>query len=206
MHLWEALRKRGDEFPRTMEILDDLRGQADFLRPFDLIERILTRHDGRKRLLGRLGQEAEDGVNALLSQALAYERTETPSLTGFLVWMQTDDLEIKRQMGAAGDMIRVMSVHGSKGLEAPIVILPDTAKRKPPRLDSILTLKDSAVWGLPQAQMPPAMTDAAGAALEKLTNERLQALVCGSNTGGKVVDCRRRGRTRQSRRELVPAH
>ena len=176
VHLWEALRKRGADFPRTMEVLNDLRGQADFLRPFDLIERILTRHNGRKRLLGRLGQEAEDGVNALLSQALAYERTETPSLTGFLVWMQTDDLEIKRQMGAAGDMIRVMSVHGSKGLEAPIVILPDTAKRKPPRLDSILNIKDAAVWALPQAQMPPAMTEAASTALAKLANERLRLL------------------------------
>ena len=101
--------------------------------PYDLIERILTRHDGRRKLLGRLGPEAEDGINALLSQALAYERTDIPSLTGFLVWMQTDDLEIKRQMSGVGNRIRVMTVHGSKGLEAPIVILPDTGKRQPPR-------------------------------------------------------------------------
>ena len=70
-YLWPALRTRAAEFPETMAVLDDLRANADFLRPFDLIERILTRHGGRQKLLGRLGTEAEDGINALLSQALA---------------------------------------------------------------------------------------------------------------------------------------
>ena len=175
-YLWTALRERAGEFRDTMEILDDLRSQTDFLRPYDLIERVLTRHKGRKRLLGRLGPEAEDGINALLSQALAYERTDIPSLTGFLVWMQTDDLEIKRQMGAAGDMIRVMSVHGSKGLEAPIVILPDTAKRKPPTDAEIIVAEGAPLWRVPKDQMPAAMLAAREAAQEKQRNERLRLL------------------------------
>ncbi|OBY25889.1 double-strand break repair helicase AddA [Leisingera sp. JC1] len=176
MYLWPALRERAGEFPETMTVLDDLRANADFLRPFDLIERILTRHGGRQKLLGRLGPEAEDGINALLSQALAYERTDVPSLTGFLVWMQTDDLEIKRQMGAAGNMIRVMSVHGSKGLEAPIVILPDTAKRQAPRDAEIMLAEGTPVWKLPKDQMPTAMLAARESAQEKLQNERLRLL------------------------------
>ncbi len=175
-YLWTALRERAGEFPETLAILNDLRDQTDFLRPFDLIERILTRHKGRINLLGRLGPEAEDGINALLSQALAYERTDIPSLTGFLVWMQADELEIKRQMGAAGNMIRVMSVHGSKGLESPIVILPDTAKRRPPMDDEIMLAHGAPLWKLPKEQMPPAMLDARNAAQDKLQNERLRLL------------------------------
>jgi ATP-dependent helicase/nuclease subunit A len=175
-YLWTALRERAGEFRDTMQIIDDLRSQTDFLRPYDLIERVLTRHEGRQRLLGRLGPEAEDGINALLSQALAYERTDIPSLTGFLVWMQTDDLEIKRQMGAAGDMIRVMSVHGSKGLEAPIVILPDTAKRKPPTDAEIIVAEGAPLWRVPKDQMPAAMLAAREAAQEKQRNERLRLL------------------------------
>jgi len=175
-YLWTALRDRAEEFPETMQILNDLRNQTDFLRPFDLIERILTRHQGRKNLLGRLGPEAEDGINALLSQALAYERTDIPSLTGFLVWMQTDDLEIKRQMGAAGSMIRVMSVHGSKGLESPIVILPDTAKRQPPRDDEIMMADGTPMWKVPAAQMPATMLAARELAQDKQRNERLRLL------------------------------
>ena len=175
-HLWPALRERRDDFPETMAVLDDLRDQTDFLRPFDLIERILTRHQGRQKLLGRLGPEAEDGINALLSQALAYERSDIPSLTGFLVWMQTDDLEIKRQMGASGDMIRVMSVHGSKGLEAPIVILPDTAKRNAPSDAEIMVAEGTPLWKLPKDQMPDLLANAREAAQEKQQNERLRLL------------------------------
>ncbi len=144
--LWQALRSQTDRYPETLAILRDLRGQVDFLRPYDLIERVLTLHDGRRRLMARLGAEAEDGIDALLGQALAYEQTEVPSLTGFLEWMQSDDLEIKRQIDSASDQIRVMSVHGAKGLEAPIVILPDTGL-KPDRVrDDIITLDGVPIW------------------------------------------------------------
>ncbi|WP_171097362.1 double-strand break repair helicase AddA [Ruegeria sp. HKCCD7255] len=174
--LWAALRRRGDEYPETMAILNDLRGQIDFLRPYDLIERILTRHDGRRKLLGRLGAEAEDGINALLSQALAYERTDIPSLTGFLVWMQTDDLEIKRQMSGVGNMIRVMTVHGSKGLEAPIVILPDTGKRQAPRDAEIMVSGDVPFWKVPADQSPTRIAAARAEARAREENERLRLL------------------------------
>ncbi len=160
-YLWATLRDRAGEWPATMAILDDLRGQADYLRPYDLIERILSRHDGRRRLLARLGAEAEDGIDSLLGQALAYERMEVPSLTGFLTWLETDDVEVKRQMDSAGDQIRVMTVHGAKGLESPIVILPDTAKRRPPQGGEIVTLETGqAVWRTPAGSQPEAMKQA----------------------------------------------
>ncbi|MFD3188918.1 double-strand break repair helicase AddA [Sedimentitalea sp. HM32M-2] len=174
--LWPALRSRAAEYPETMSVLEDLLGQTDFLRPYDLIERILTRHGGRRRLLGRLGAEAEDGINALLSQALAYERTEIPSLTGFLVWMETDDLEIKRQMGSAGDMVRVMTVHGAKGLESPIVILPDTGPRNPPRDEEIMLIGDVPLWKMNSDHMPDAMMQVRDAARAKQMSERLRLL------------------------------
>ena len=174
--LWQELRDRAGEFPDTLTLLNDLRDQTDFLRPYDLIERILTRHDGRRKLLGRLGAEAEDGIDALLSQALAYERSAIPSLTGFLVWMETDDLEIKRQMGSAGNMIRVMTVHGAKGLEAPIVILPDTAKRRPPNMAEVMMSGNVPLWRTAAAEMPPTLTRARDAALAKQMYERLRLL------------------------------
>ena len=126
--LWQALRQKGGA---ALEMISDLRDQADFLRPHDLLDRALTRHRGRVRLLARLGEEAEEAIDALLAQALAYETVEVPSLDGFLAWMQGDDAEIKRQMGEAQDRIRIMTVHGAKGLEGEIVILPDTGDRSP---------------------------------------------------------------------------
>lgn len=175
-YLWPALRDRSDEFPKTMTILNDLRDHTDFLRPFDLIERILTRHDGRRKLLGRLGSEAEDGINALLSQALAYERSDVPSLTGFLIWMETDDLEVKRQMGSAGNLIRVMTVHGAKGLESPIVILPDTGARRAPTNAEIMIAGETPLWRINAADMPDALKTVQDDARRKQMNERMRLL------------------------------
>ncbi|TMM52588.1 double-strand break repair helicase AddA [Sulfitobacter sabulilitoris] len=175
-HLWQALRQRGADFPDTITILRDLRANTDFLRPYDLIERILTRHGGRARLLSRLGPEAEDGINALLSQALAYERSAVPSLTGFLVWMETDDLDIKRQIDSASDQIRVMTVHGAKGLEAPIVILPDTGKRDIQIKDEIVSLNGTPVWKANADDMPDTMRDAIDKMKDAQHDERLRLL------------------------------
>ncbi len=150
--LWKALRE--SSHTAVLEMLNDLRGQTDFLRPYELLERVLTRHGGRKALLARLGREAEDGMDALLAQALNYESLETPSLTGFLEWLEVMDVEIKRQMDSAGNLIRVMSVHGAKGLEAPIVFLPDCAKKKSRVAPALLKVDGTPVWR-PNAEMIP---------------------------------------------------
>lgn len=175
-YLWQALRQQNDSHPGTLNILNDLRSQTDFLRPYDLIERILTRHGGRQNLLGRLGHEAEDGINALLSQALAYERNAVPSLTGFLTWMQTDELDIKRQMDSAGNRIRVMTVHGAKGLESPIVILPDTNKRDVVLRDDIIVSNGQALWRTSAGAAPGAIQSAGEAQKQAQVNERLRLL------------------------------
>jgi ATP-dependent helicase/nuclease subunit A len=157
--LWQALRAKAALYPDTMTMLNDLRDQTDYLRPYDLIERALTRHDARRRLIARLGAEAEDGIDELLSQALAYERSDVPSLTGFLGWLQTDDVEVKRQMESEGHKIRVMTVHGAKGLEAPIVILPDTADRRPQDREEIYRFgtQGPAIWKTSKDESPAAM-------------------------------------------------
>ncbi len=167
--LWQALR---DGHPGDAAMLHDLMGQADFLRPYDLIERILTRHGGRARLLARLGPEAEDGINALLSQALSYEQGEIPSLTGFLAWMETDDLEIKRQISQSADQVRVMSVHGAKGLEAPVVILPDTGLKKNDLRGQTLAHDGRALWKTPADETPPLVQTAIDAARAKQAQEK----------------------------------
>lgn len=142
--LWTRLRESGDA--ATLEVIDDLRRQTDFLRPYDLIERMLTRHDGRRRLIARLGFEAEDGIDAFLAQALAYEPLETPSLTGFLAWLEQGDVQIKRELGRADGRLRVMTVHGAKGLEAPVVILPDTSDRRARDSGQIVDFGGVPLW------------------------------------------------------------
>lgn len=156
-YLWEVLRQ-SDGHEETLAVLHDLRDQADFLRPHELAERLLTRHAGRRRLLARLGDEAEEGIDALLAQTLDYERTEVPSLTGFLTWLASEEVEIKRQADSAGDRLRVMTVHGAKGLEAPVVILPDTMKSQDRDRDTLLIGPEAPPLWRPTADaVPPAL-------------------------------------------------
>ena len=159
--LWQKMRSASDLYQAELDVLDDLLQRADFLRPYDLLERILTRHDGRLKLLSRLGPEAQDGLNALLSQALSYEQGDVPSLTGFLAWMETDNLEIKRQVDSTGNQIRVMTVHGAKGLESPIVILPDCARRQLRLQDELIDGSEGVMWKTARDAMPSALHNAA---------------------------------------------
>ncbi len=155
--LWAVLLERRERFPGTVGMLEDLRAVVDYLSPYELLERILVRHDGRARLLARLGPEAEEGVDALLERALAHERREPPSLTGFLAWQGGSDTEIRRRTDTAAGSIRVMTTHGAKGLEAPIVILPDTNDRQPDEGGEILRSDDgTALWRPAKAQLLPA--------------------------------------------------
>ena len=176
-YLWEALRRQVDLHGETLTFLSDLRDQTDFLRPYDLIERALTRHDGRRRLIARLGHEAEDGIDEMLNQALAYEAGEVPSLTGFLVWLETDEITVKRQADGAGQRIRVMTVHGAKGLESEIVILPDTTDRKPQDRDEIyVTEAGAALWKLPAEDSPPLIAALRQRKAEREAQENLRLL------------------------------
>ena len=174
-HLWQALRQSEDH-PQTLSILDDLRSQSDFLRPYELIERLLTRHNGRSNLLRRLGMEAADGIDALLAQAIQYEAKAIPSLTGFLCWLESEMTEIKRQSDNQADEIRVMTVHGAKGLEAPIVILPDTADRKNLIRENIVEIGSHLYWKPAADQTPAALLDGLGAIKTAQEEERLRLL------------------------------
>ncbi|WP_341367764.1 double-strand break repair helicase AddA [Yoonia sp. BS5-3] len=173
-HLWAALRHA--DHPQTLAILNDLRKQADFLRPYDLIERVLIRHQGRQNLLARLGPEAEDGIDALLHQALSYESNGVPSLTGFLTWIETEDVEVKRQMDSQGNRIRVMTVHGAKGLEAPIVILPDAAKRDVKLNAEFLPSGEHLIWKTPTKASAPAVMQLRDEVIERQNQERARLL------------------------------
>ncbi len=115
---------------REAEMLADLRDAADYRRPYEFFERVLVRHDGRRRLVARLGPEAEDVIDELLEQALAYEGQSVPTLAGFVAWIEAGEDTIKREMEKAGNAVRVMTVHGAKGLEAPVVVLADTVAAK----------------------------------------------------------------------------
>lgn len=143
--LWQELRRRAAEYPVAYALLSDVLQKAEFLRPFELIDRILTHHGARRRILARLGYEAEDAIDELLSLSLEFEQEQAPTLSGFVSWFDTTQAKIKRELDRNTDQVRVMTVHGSKGLEAPIVILPETQQIQRRDTNSLLTLESGLV-------------------------------------------------------------
>ncbi|MDQ0316749.1 double-strand break repair helicase AddA [Amorphus orientalis] len=94
-------------------------------RPFDLFATVLGADDGRRLFRSRLGTEVDDVLDAFLDLALDYEHTGIPTLEGFLTRVTASASELKRESDTAPEAVRVMTVHGAKGLEAPIVFLAD---------------------------------------------------------------------------------
>jgi ATP-dependent helicase/nuclease subunit A len=150
--LWTELRERRDESPafaHAHAVLSELLAQADFVPPYELYADLLGRRGGRRALLARLGPDAADPIDEFLNLTLAYERNHVPSLQGFLQWLGVGGVEIKRDLDReTGGQVRIMTVHGAKGLQAPIVILPDTMQT-PRHTARLLWIDDRAGDTLP---------------------------------------------------------
>ncbi len=147
--LWAALGRRRAESPAFAEAhrtLVSFLAASDALPPFEFYTEVLGRHGGRAALLGRLGPESGDAIDEFLALALAYGRAHPPSLQGFLHWIEDGRAEITRDFEQGRDEVRIMTVHGAKGLEAPIVFLPDTM-RKPRGTPPLIWLEEEAPGG-----------------------------------------------------------
>ena len=119
--LWAALPES-----EAREALGRILAAVDLVTPYRFFEELLSgRLQGRRKLLRRLGEEARDPIEELLNAALLFEENGTPSLQLFLDWFDRGEVQIKRDPSAPLDAVRVMTAHGSKGLQAPLVVLAD---------------------------------------------------------------------------------
>ena len=126
----------------------DLLRRADYEPPQALLHWLLVGPwQGRKALVARLGREVNDPINELLNAANAYASAHTPSLVGFLAWFDAGGGELKRDAEGGGGLVRVMTVHGSKGLQAPIVILADATGNPDASPTRGLTLEEDLPGG-----------------------------------------------------------
>ncbi len=126
--LWSILCERMEEpeWVDSWHFLDRVRRRADRVQPFEFYSTVLNEWRGLPKILGRLGFDAADPIEEFLNAALEFGCMRVPSLEAFLHSMEQADTEIKRDQDRGQGAVRVLTVHGSKGLEAPVVILPDT--------------------------------------------------------------------------------
>jgi ATP-dependent helicase/nuclease subunit A len=195
-----ALREKE---PEVAARLDRLAAAAKREMPFAFYARLLGPEGGRKAFLARLGAEAADALDEFLNLALDYESRETPSLQGFLAWLRTANAEVKRDMEIARDEVRVMTVHGAKGLEAPVVILADTATipagppQRQPKLLALPAAKaspdtpDRLVWAGRKDEDVAPIASARAASIAAAENEYRRLLYVGMTRAADrlVIGC-----------------
>jgi ATP-dependent helicase/nuclease subunit A len=128
-----ARRAERPEWQAASDLFQSLAAQADYISVHALLTQILHPLGGRAKLLARLGPDAAEPIDELLAEALAFAARAPASLQAFLVEIRHSGASIKREAEAAGNVVRIMTVHGAKGLQAPIVILPDTTSLPQPR-------------------------------------------------------------------------
>jgi ATP-dependent helicase/nuclease subunit A len=164
--------------------LEEWSRDAHRLAPFDFYSRVLGAGRGREKLVARLGPEANDAIDEFLRLALDFEHDEPGSLTSFLAGVEKLEVSIKRDMEAAGDAVRVMTVHAAKGLEAKIVFLPDTCGaptgRHDPKIFALTETDDaddaSLVWSPKMDADPPPVALARDKLREAARNEHRRLL------------------------------
>ncbi|HRK24560.1 MAG TPA: double-strand break repair helicase AddA, partial [Beijerinckiaceae bacterium] len=141
--LVEALEMSGEaRFTEAFAILTDWRRLASSETPFGFFSAILTPMGGRLKLMSRLGPEASEGIDLFLEQVLARQSRAPASLAGEIEAFERLTTDVKREQDQAGGAVRILTVHGAKGLEARIVYLAD-----PQRLP--VSQKDKPVFLVP---------------------------------------------------------
>lgn len=182
--LWNALRAEDNALSTW---LSTLIRRATFDHPYEFFSRLLQERcpgdaiSGLRAMRGRLGADALDPINEFLSRALHYEQSALPTLQGFLHWHNGEAGEVKRQMEEDAGAVRIMTVHASKGLQAPIVILPDTASAPSGNKRDRILWPDRSEFPLPvfvptQDDVPAAIQPAYDIAAEKQAQEYLRLL------------------------------
>ena len=175
--LWQALRARRTAcaaYESAAALLTHLLARAGTVPPYEFFAHLLGPLGGRRNLLARLGADANDGIDEFLSLAQQFERMHPPGLQGFLHWLGASQTQIKRDMEQDAGAVRVMTVHGAKGLEAPIVYLPDTCSmpdgKLAPRLIPVEG-EDFFVWPVRKENDDPATAAMRERALEAQRDE-----------------------------------
>ena len=164
--LWDAIKAD----TTATAPLHDLLARADYGEPYAFLEHILSGPmQGRRRLQARLGYESLDPIGELLTLAQGFATRHVATLQRFLDWMERSDTDIKREGEADAGCVRVMTVHGSKGLQAPYVILADmtTDPTKTPDRSMAFSVDKDVVepYAVPMLPVPKAAKSGRLAAL-----------------------------------------
>ena len=190
-HLWDAVK---DRRPDTAELLENILTESKRYAPYEFFTRVLdmngpTGTNITRQFYKRLGLESKDAIEAFLSRALAHQREGSPSLAHFVRRFSQDEQELKREMDSGSGEVRVMTVHGAKGLEAPVVFLPDTTQT-PSTSGPVIRVENGYAIPTSSKQLPAILESYKQHAKDKRAQEYLRLLyVAMTRAESRLIVC-----------------
>jgi ATP-dependent helicase/nuclease subunit A len=180
--VWSRVQAMAPAMPaaaRACALLSTFLDRTGFATSYELISEFLEAAGGRRRLYARLGDECGEAIDEFLNLALAYEHRHAPNLQAMLAWMERSELQVKRDLDEGAGRVRIMTVHGAKGLEAPIVFLADQ-RRRPQPMSGLFWIKAGdapiPIWSPNKASDDPVAATARAEALQLLQEEENRLL------------------------------
>lgn len=202
--LWESLQARATEradWTASHAMLAMIQTLAAGERPFEFYGQLLGQADLKRRLLTRLGSEAEEALDEFMNQVLLAEARGVCDLESLISDLAGLEIVVQREMDAVNDKVRVMTAHGAKGLEAPIVFLPETTSSGSNRASPLLETEAGGVLWAPSKGKD---CEASSAARERrtraeeneawrllyvaLTRARDRLVLCGRKPGNLKIE------------------
>jgi ATP-dependent helicase/nuclease subunit A len=172
--LWQHIRDQ-PELDQQMAPLRDMLAMADFTTVYHFLEQILSGPIGaRRKFTARLGSEVLVPIEEMLNSALQFEQQQGGGLQKFIAWFDRGDTEIKREGDSSSKEVRIMTVHGAKGLQAPVVMLADVTSDPTKKTDqSVELLMDE---GQRTPLLPIRKSEQSGRLLEIIEKQKTREL------------------------------
>lgn len=126
--MWSRLHvmKMSKPFDKAYHFLSTMLAKVDYLPPYEIFIYALEKLDGRSHIIGRMGEEYSEIIDEFMQTVLSYQQRHKATMQGFVAWFEHNSITVKRDLEQAHGEVRIMTVHAAKGLEARVVILPDT--------------------------------------------------------------------------------
>ena len=128
---------------RARRLLDEWRSIKDCSPIAALVDKILSDSGYEAALIGEfLGDRKRANARKLVRMARRFDEQGGFTLADFVARLRADLRSATKETQAAttdeeGEIIRLLSIHQAKGLEFPIVVLPDLDRKRPGELKRV---------------------------------------------------------------------
>lgn len=178
--LWQRLQQSALH-QESVAILKSLLNKVDYVPIIELYSYILDELEGRKQCIARLGYAVDEVINEFFALILEYENHHSSSLQQFIDWFSSNSaIDIKREQSQTANEVRIMTIHGSKGLQAPIVILADISKSQGSNRETLVVSYDNEtpmmLWSAAREDRNQAYHDMKAVSQKRLSDEKLRLL------------------------------